>query len=151
MGGAMGAEDNVKVVNGLYDALDAHDLESFVKLCAESVVYHTPDQPEPIRGREALREYNARWFEAMPDFRMRGIRIFGQSDWVCAEHEVTGTNTGPLPGPGGGTMPPTNRSVRAPGCDVLKVQGGKVTEIRSYFDLLGILSQLGLGPYRTEL
>ncbi len=82
----------------------------------------------------------------MPDTRLDVVRTFGQGDWVCLEVTSTGTHTGPLKGPGGETIPATNKPVRFQGCALYKVEGGEITELRDYFDLLGMMAQLGLAP-----
>ena len=52
---------------------------------------------------------------AFPDLHIETVRSFGQGDWVCVEWVVTGTHTGPLMGPGGETIPATNKTARVPG------------------------------------
>ncbi|MFQ5552702.1 MAG: ester cyclase [Thermoplasmata archaeon] len=43
-------------------------------------------------------------------------------------------------------MPPTNKTINMWSAEVLKVEGGKITESRNYFDMLGFMAQLGLLP-----
>ncbi len=59
---------------------------------------------------------------------------------------MVGTNTGPMTGPNGETIPPTGRRVRARECNVATVENGVVTSHRYYFDMLDWLTQLGLAP-----
>jgi ketosteroid isomerase-like protein len=46
----------------------------------------------------------------------------------------------------GGEVPPTGRSLETRFCEVLDIRDGKITDARSYFDLAGIMIQLGLMP-----
>ncbi len=74
--------------------------------------------------------------EGFPDGQVEKLRAFGQGDWAVVEFALTGTDTGPLPGPGGKAIPATNRPVRFVECIVLKFEGGKITEQRDYLDQL---------------
>ena len=66
--------------------------------------------------------------------------------------EITwqGTHTGPLQGPMG-SIPATSKSVTLKSVQVIRVEGGRAKEMRHYFDLLGMMVQLGLlpAPVRT--
>ena len=142
----MSVEENLQVNAAIIEAVNAQDWDRYVGLHAESVVSYGPESPEPRKGREALRESIQAYVTAFPDLRFEEVRTFGQGDWVCAEWVATGTHTGPLMGPGGETIPATNKTARVSGSSVLKVEGGKVTEIHGYYDLLGMMAQLGLAP-----
>ena len=85
-------------------------------------------------------------FTVLPDLQFTEERIFDQGDWVCSIWTLTGTHTGPLKGPGGQTIPPTNKPVKFSACGVDKIEDGQLTEEDSYFDVLAILAQLGLAP-----
>jgi ketosteroid isomerase-like protein len=58
----------------------------------------------------------------------------------------TRTHKGPLGGPGGKKVPPTNRPLRLHYVLVLKFEGGVVTELDEYFDQVEILTHLDLMP-----
>jgi predicted ester cyclase len=65
--------------------------------------------------------------------------------WVVQEVSMEGTNTGPLEGPMG-TIQPTHKHVVGKGVQILKIENGKITEARIYFDMVDQLTQLGLMP-----
>ena len=65
--------------------------------------------------------------------------------WIVQEVTMEGTNTGPLEGPMG-TVQPTQKHVVGKGVQILKIENGKITEARIYFDLLDQMTQLGLIP-----
>ncbi len=142
----MSIEENLQRVDAGIEAFNDRDLDRFVGLRAESVVRHTPALPEPIKGREALREFLQGFFVAFPDGHVEKVRSFGQGDWAIVELTFTGTHTGPLPGPGGTAIPATNKAVRLPYAIVVKSEGGEVTEEHEYYDQLGFMAQLGLAP-----
>ena len=80
-----------------------------------------------------------------PDYKVREERIFGQDEWVCLEAEETGTMKGPL-GAGSHSVPPTNKSFKIPSSIICHVSNNKIDEVRLYYDVLGLMAQLGLGP-----
>ncbi|MFQ5553048.1 MAG: ester cyclase [Thermoplasmata archaeon] len=142
----MSVEENLRKGEAVVEAYNAKDLDGLAKSAAESYLGYAPDQLEPRKGREGLREWFQGVFTAFPDGRWEVVRSFGQGDLTCAEITATGTHTGPLPGPGGEMIPATNKSVRADFVLVTKWEGGEATETRAYYDQLGYLAQLGLTP-----
>ena len=142
----MSVEENIRVANADFEALNAQDWDRYLGLHAESFVLYAPDSPEPRKGRAALREWIQGFVNAFPDLRAETVRSFGQGDWVCVEYNVSGTHKGPLAGPGGEAIPATNKPIRLPGTVVFKVEGGEITEAHEYYDILGMMAQLGLAP-----
>ncbi len=124
--------------------MNAGDLEAYVNFHAEDVTLYTPVDPEPLRGRDSIRQWYGGFVNGFPDMNIKRERLFAQGEWVCGEYTVSGTHTGPVPGPGGKEIPPTNKRVKLSSATVYRIQGGKVTEVHEYFDQLSFLAQLGL-------
>ncbi len=142
----MSVEGNLRVIERMVKAYNARDWDLVAKLHSKSVIGVTPERVEPRKGREAIRQEFMDYATAFPDSRLRAKRIFGQKDWVGAEFTFTGTHTGPLAGPGGQVIPGTNRPLRLEYAVVYKLKGGEIAERREYFDLMGMMAQLGLTP-----
>lgn len=140
----MTVEENLKMLDAADKAFDAHDWNRFSKAHAESILLTDPSLPEPLKGRAALLQFAQAFAKAFPDLRTERVRAFGQGDWVCAEYRLSGTHTGPMPGPGGQTIPPTKKSMRISQAVVAKVERGAFTEVHLYYDLYGLMVQLGL-------
>ena len=140
----MSVEENLRVIDSAIDAFNAHDWDRFIGLHAESVIDYDPAIPEPRKGRAALRQSIQDLVTAFPDLHGRKERSFGHGDWVSAEFTMTGTHKGPLPGPGGQMIPATNKPFRGKEAIVFKLEGGEITEVHEYYDLLGMMAQLGL-------
>lgn len=96
---------------------------------------------------------NSSFFVA-PLMRRDIVHGRGPGRWGCplcadkscvVEYWLRGTHTGKLVARAG-TLPPTGRKLEIRICDVMEIQGGKITNLRSYWDLYGVLSQLGLIP-----
>lgn len=142
----MSAEENLRVIAAWGEANNAHDVETMLDLTTGSVVRWGPEQAEPFQGREAVRRFLEASNRAFPDTHTEVVRSFGQGDWVCAELIFKGTQQGPLEGPEGDAIPPTNRSVELPFSAVFHMEGGKIAEFHVYYDNLAVLQQLGLAP-----
>ena len=140
----MSTEENLRVIDRALEAFNARDWNGFLRLHVESVIDYDPGVPEPIKGRAALGEFVKGFVTAFPDLHFRKERSFGQGDWVCAEVLVSGTHRGPMPGPGGKMIPATNKPIRVKEAVVFKLDGGEIAEVHEYYDLAGMMGQLGL-------
>ena len=126
-------------------AWDSHDPDAFVAMLADDFVWYDWVTPEPIRDREAARQYFTGWMTAFPDMKTTNVeRVIGE-DAVATEIEWTGTNSGPM-AMAGNEIPPTNRTVTGRGTYFARFRDGKVVEFRSHPDVAGIMMQLGMMP-----
>ncbi len=90
-------------------------------------------------GAEQVMGYYRMTREAFPDQRHDNVRLHHCEDAVVAEFDLLGTHRGPLLG-----MPPTGRSFRCPVVAFFFFAGDRIVCERIYFDLLTVLTQLGL-------
>jgi steroid delta-isomerase-like uncharacterized protein len=142
----MGIEEKISIVEERDEALNARDWDRAFANYAESVVTHAPGLEEPLKGIEAAKGWMRPFFDAFKDMKGTIVNSFGQGDWVVVEEELEGTHTGTLVNSDGSEIPPTNKTIKMWSAEVLKVEGGKITESRNYFDNLGFMAQLGLIP-----
>lgn len=120
------------------------DLDGWAGAYAEEATLHHPMLGD-VSGREAIRAAESPLFEAFSDGGVELIRLVEQGDRLACEWVVTATNTGPLPLPGGGTVPATGRSVRLPVLDMLRLDAdGRIAEDHRYYDMVTFSQQLGL-------
>ncbi len=137
--------DNLRLVERAWvDSVNKRSLEGFLDLHSESVVIHDPTLGS-LKGRPALNKMWNDLLNMFPDYQIRKIRSFGQDDWVCLEVEESGTMKGPIHA-GPKEIPPTGKSFRIPSSIICRVETGRIGEVRIYFDVLGLMAQLGLGP-----
>ena len=124
---------------------DDHDADAFLSLLADDFTWHDWTLPEPMRDKEAARQYFQGWVTAFPDMKVNTrSRVVGD-DAVAAEIEFTGTNTGPMV-MGGNEVPPTNKAIVGRGSYIARVSGGRIVEFRSHPDIAGMMMQLGFMP-----
>jgi ketosteroid isomerase-like protein len=134
-----------EVMDRVTDAVFKGDSEALKALYAQDAVAETPDQGT-ITGGDQVAAYMAEFATAFPDASWEALHKHEIGDTAIDEGYFVGTNTGPMTGPNGQTIPPTGKRVRARECDIATVQNGVVTSHRFYFDMLDWLSQLGLAP-----
>jgi len=137
--------DNVRLVERAWvDSINERSRESFLDFHAESTVLYDPTLGS-LKGRQALDKMWTGLFSMFPDYQIRRVRSFGQDDWVCLEVEESGTMKGPIHA-GPKEIAPTGRSFRIPSSIICRVDEGRIGEVRIYYDVFGLMDQLGLGP-----
>lgn len=83
---------------------------------------------------------------AFPNFKHTLSRCVEAGDLIACEGNFTGDHTGPLAMPDGSSLPATQKHVDFPIVSFGRVEDGKFVEYDGYFDVLGFLAQLGVGP-----
>jgi predicted ester cyclase len=92
-------------------------------------------------GPGSMRHHLMSWLLGMPDLRMQEIRRVSEGSWVASHWEMYGTHKGVLYG-----VAATGLKLRATGTTWLEVRDGHITQLRTAFDALGFLQQLGALP-----
>jgi predicted ester cyclase len=96
-----------------------------------------------VHGHEPFREYLEVFKRAMPDAHAIIENLFQAGDTVIVEGRFVGTHTGPLASPDG-DLDPTGATVDLHFADVSRVHAAKIVSYHTYYDQLGMLTQLGL-------
>lgn len=138
-------ERNRELAVSLYDAFNRRDFDSLERLASPSATMTNIATGEVFRGAKGFRTYAENWSRAFPDARAEIDRVIANDDGVVTEFTGSGTHKGVLAGPGG-TIQPTGRRLNLRFVESLLVRDGKILEGRVYFDSLGMMSQLGIGP-----
>jgi predicted ester cyclase len=137
--------DNVRLVERAWvNSINKRTKEDFLNLHVESVVLYDPTLGS-LKGRQALDKMWTGLFSMFPDYQLRKVRGFGQDDWVCLEVEESGTMKGPIHA-GPREVQPTGKSFKIPSSIICRIDEGRIGEVRIYYDVLGLMGQLGLGP-----
>ena len=134
--------DNRNVVQQFYEQFGAGDLDAAIAVFSVGVRINDPGLGS-VEGLDALRSYLEGLKGPVPDARAIVERIFEADDTVIVEGRFTGTNTGPLPGPDG-DLPPSGRTVDLPFADFARISDHQIVEYRTYYDQVGLFTQLGL-------
>jgi len=99
-----------------------------------------------IRGPDEIAAYLEEVRTAFPDLSWESLYKYEIGDAAIDEGYFVGTHTGPITSPNGEAIPATGKRVRFRECDVATIANGVITSHRTYFDMLDVLTQLGLVP-----
>lgn len=138
-------QDNVAIVQSIYDAFNAGDLDRAASVVAEDFELVDIAAGQSFHGPDGFRQWMQGHKTAGPDARVEVTNVVAAGDWVVAEHIGRFTNTGPLMSPAG-SLPPTGRKVELQVAELFRLKDGKVTLMRAYLDSATIMRQLGQFP-----
>ena len=128
----------------LIEAFNAHD-ESVIKSLTAPNARLTAPGDVRLEGKEAVAGYAIEWLRAFPDARLTVTNEIVSGPWIVQEYTFAGTHRATLAGPLG-QIPATNKRVADRGVQVVRFDNELATEIRLYFDMVQVLTQLGLMP-----
>ena len=137
----MAAEQNKEIVRRFWGEAARRGLPAALEeFLAPDFVSHPPASasPEPIRGREAWRQFSAAQFGAFPDLSVTVEDLIAEGELVAARVTARGTHAGELL-----ALPPSGRPVRFTGIGIYRLAGGQIAEQWGEFDTLRLLQQLG--------
>ena len=133
---------SVDIAREQIEAFNAADWDRFGATMSPDCVYDEPGTQRHVEGADAIIEINRGWKEAFPDAHGTIERAIEANGSVTLEITWEGTQSGPFHGPAG-DLPPSNRRVNVKAAQVYDVEGDKVKEAHHYFDMAGMLQQLG--------
>lgn len=139
--------DKLELMRTLDDSWNNQDWDTFSKRHAADVAVYWPGQPDPTRGREAHKAESVEFFKTFPDNRLVNhpykVEI-QQGDWTCTVADFTGTMKGPMKAPDGRLVQPTNKSFHIDFCTVAHWNGAEIVDEKLFYDLIGLLRQIGV-------
>ena len=95
--------------------------------------------PKPFVGPKAVADRYLQQWRGFPDFKVRVRKIVAEgTNYVVTENEWRGTHRGPFFG-----FAPTGRRARVRACVLWEFRGSRLRAETIYFDLAGVLSQVG--------
>ncbi len=125
-----------------YESFDRSDIDAAVSAFSDELETTDPGMGT-VHGLEPFREYLATLKRAMPDARAVIDQMHEADDTIVVEGRFVGTHTGPLATPDGDVQP-TGAHVDLRFADVSRVRNGRIVSYHTYYDQLGLLTQLGL-------
>lgn len=108
-------------------------------LCGDGYTAHLASFP-PM-GLDGHKGFAAAFYQAFPDMKHTLREAVADGDHVALRFVITGTNTESFMG-----GPATGKAIELEVISLVTVADGKVTELRSQFDQMGLLQQLGMAP-----
>lgn len=140
-----------RVIEGLRQAFVAHQLHSLDRISktilrpvAANAIW--ADQPSlKSTSISALPAPSDTFRRAFPDYHETVTNIIGNERYTTVESRGTGTHKGPLQ-VGGATIPATGKPITIHTATVITEDGGNAVRYEQYYDLAGLLQQLGMLP-----
>ena len=145
----MSEQNLIGIARELIDAFNAGDGKRFKKHLAPGVVYDEVGTQRRIQGADAWVQTWEQWRSALPDVKGTITNAVASGNTVVQEITWQGTQSGPLQMPGG-TIPPSGKRQITRASQVLVFEGDRVKESRHYFDMLGLLQQIGAAPQQAK-
>jgi steroid delta-isomerase-like uncharacterized protein len=137
--------DPVKVARENVEAFTAGDWKRLKATLAPNSVYEELATQRRIKGADEIAAAYEGWKKAFPDAKGKVKNAVASGDTVTLEITWEGTQTGPLEGPQG-TIPASGKRTVVEAAQVVKVRNDKIEENRHFFDMLGLLRQIGAAP-----
>lgn len=141
----MTSEEMNKLTRDYMDAFVAQDWDKCRSMMASDAVYEEEATHRHLEGIDEILDALRDWKRAYPDLKGTFHEPFAGRDALVVEIEWEGTQQGELKSPFG-VIPPTGKHGKLPAVQVYRFEGGKIRELRHYFDLLTMLAQLDIQP-----
>ena len=143
----MSAEENLELMQTLDDAWNAQDWDTYDRRHKPDVVVRWPGGQPATHGTKDHRAEGVAMFKTFPDNKVSNRpykTLFASGDWTCSLARFTGTMTGPMVQANGTEIPPTGKPFEVDFCTVARWDNGQIVEENLFYDLVGLMSQLGL-------
>jgi steroid delta-isomerase-like uncharacterized protein len=137
---ARSAEDAARESIECYNTGDFDRLRS---LLADDFYEEELATQRRLEGADARVAAARAWKRAFPDERGTITGMTASGNTVAVEVTWEGTQRGPIVAPDGQELPPSNERVSLKSVEVIEVEGGRLTALRHYFDLMTLLQQIG--------
>ncbi|WP_121741904.1 ester cyclase [Natronorubrum halophilum] len=124
----------------------AGNLDAIDELFADGFVLHDPSTDGESRGRDDYREYVETYRAAFPDVEYEVESIVAEGGIVALRYTAGGTHEGEFMG-----IAPTGERVSVSGMEQYRVEDGRIVEMWTSYDALGLFQQLGVVPPLEEL
>jgi steroid delta-isomerase-like uncharacterized protein len=132
----------LQVLNEWAQALSARDAAGWAGLCSNDTVHEDVAMGVTNNGPDEVRAFGQAFFDAVPDFNVELRSSFGDDRSAVGEWEMSGTQTGDLPG-----MPASGQPFRVRGATLITLDdAGQVSRWTEYWDTAIWLRQLGFLP-----
>jgi len=124
------------------DTFAASDWDGFKACFAPNAVYEEYATRRRVTGADEIVALDKGWKAAFPDAAATVKSSYTAGDTEIVEIEWQGTNKGALETVAG-ALPATNMRVKVAAVLVNKISNDKIVELHHYFDMFGLLQQLG--------
>ena len=134
------ASKNMQTALAVYECFNKRDLDGAVASIAEDLVFENHGLGQTYKSRAEFRDSLQSWITGFSDGMISEPRAIDAGDTVIIQFVGKGKNDGPM----GPFQKPTGRMLTLPFVDIFKFDAqGRIVAGETYFDMLGMLVQLG--------
>ena len=123
------------------ESWNKHNTKVLDELFSNDAILHNPQDPTVAKGPQGAKTSLETYLTAFPDVKITIEKEIADGDYVVQHLRAIGTNTGSFNG-----MPATGKKAITTGSMTTKFDNGKIVEVWSFFDNLGLMQQLGVVP-----
>lgn len=136
--------DSGAVAREMLRAFNDNDWDAFRATLADDFAYREHGTHREAQGATAAMELIQPWKQSLgPEHHGELLDVVETSDRAVLRLVWRAHHVGPMPGPDGGMIAPTNVEVATPACMVMTVRDGRITEMDHYFDSLLLMLTIG--------
>lgn len=139
---------NRQVIDRFFEIVDSKQGDRLVEVEAPNLVFTTP--LGVTKGPEGHKQLLTGFATAFPNFKHTTKRCVESGDFISCEGRFSGDHTGPMMQPDGKSVPATGKHLEFDYVNFARIKDGKIVEMRSAFDLMTLMQQLGLVPSPAE-
>ena len=131
-------EQNIELIRKANETWSQRNYEKIREFAAPNFAYYSPSSSKPMNLDEVIERVKM-FYEAFPDFTVSHEEIIAKGDKVVVREIVRCTHQGELFG-----IPPTGNEIESSEIAILRIENGKIAEVRLESDYLGFMEQLGM-------
>ncbi len=120
---------------------NSHNVAGILAHYDDAITWHDMAADRRYRGKAEVGTFLRSLFSALPDLRLELTARLPHGDYVAEEYTITGTHQGSLFG-----IPATGRALQIRAVSFVRMRDGRLAEDNFYFDVAGVLAQMGLFP-----
>ena len=137
----MGTEENKATLKRYYEEVfNNNDLSKWNEMVDEDYVLHAAVD-SGLRGLEQLKQTQVNRLALAPDTKITIDEVIGEGDGLAVRGDFVGTHTGEYQG-----IPPTGKKFTRAYMGFYRFKNGKIAEVRTVQNVLGMFQQLGVTP-----
>lgn len=133
--------ENEALAEEFFTRINDRDLRVIDDLCADGfeVEIARKGTDESVIGGEGLKAIYEEYFAAFPDIHYEIDTIVADDEHVAVFNTTTGTHEGEFRG-----IEPTGNEIEVQDAGLVRVEDGKIVDLRPHPNMLGLFEQLGV-------
>lgn len=141
----MSEQENSRIAKMFFERLNRREIDAVPEYEHADMTTEAPDVAGSMT-RDQYKEYLQGYLDAFPDLHFNLLQTIAQGNYVVVIWHASGTHSGPMRAPNGDMIPATNRKGVVEGNTLYEFRGGKIARTKNFWDVAGLLMQLGLMP-----